>query len=165
MSTITYTPIGMIHTPFKTSKGTPIQPTSSVDTKGEIEIFPEYVKGIEDLQGFSHIFVIYHFHLSGKPHLKVTPFMDEQPRGVFSTRAPTRPNAIGLSIVRLMNIQENILYIKDVDIIDGTPLLDIKPYVPEFDVRVVSNIGWIKKNIHKLPKVRDDGRFTCDDKV
>ena len=162
MDEIKYKPIGIIHSPFKKPRGTPIQPTAAEGVDGSVEVFPEYVEGLKDLDGFSHIILIYHFHLSKKSSLKVIPFMDHQIRGVFSTRAPSRPNPIGISIVRLIKIEKNILYIQDVDIVDGTPLLDIKPYVPEFDARAVSKIGWLEKNVNKLPASRDDGRFQSD---
>jgi len=156
---IKYKPIGFIHTPFKEPKGVPIQPVAGEDIEGKVEILPDYVEGLKDLEGFSHIILIYHLHLSKKPSLLVKPYMDEKLRGVFATRAPSRPNPIGLSIVRLVKIKGNMVYIKDVDIVDGTPLLDIKPYVPEFDLREVNRIGWLEKNIYKLPSSRDDGRF------
>ena len=159
MNRIQYKPIGIIHSPFKEAKGTPIQPTASVDNKGTVEIFPEYIEGLKDLENFSHIFLIYHFHLSKKTSLKVKPFMDNIERGIFAIRAPSRPNSIGISIVRLTKIEDNILYINDVDIIDGTPLLDIKPYIPEFDIRKVTKNGWLTQNVHKLGKTKDDGRF------
>jgi len=156
---IKYKPIGFIHTPFKEPKGVPIQPVAGKDIEGKVEILPDYVEGLKDLEGFSHIILIYHLHLSKKPSLLVKPYMDEKLRGVFATRAPSRPNPIGLSIVRLVKIKGNMVYIKDVDIVDGTPLLDIKPYVPEFDLREVNRIGWLEKNIYKLPSSRDNGRF------
>lgn len=155
---INYKPIGIIHTPFKEVKGTPIQSVVSNAT-GFIEIFPEYIEGLKDLEEFSHIILIYHFNLCKKSLLKLKPYMDNMERGVFSTRAPSRPNPIGISIVRLLKVEKNILHIKDVDIVDGTPLLDIKPYIPQFDIRNGVNIGWLKENIHKLSKTTDNGRF------
>jgi len=159
MVKIHYNPIGIIHSPFKEPKGTPIQPTASLDTEAEIEIFSEFTEGLEDLENFSHIFLIYHFHLSKKSPLKVKPFMDDVTHGIFAIRGPSRPNSIGLSIVRLCKIEKNILHIKDIDIIDGTPLLDIKPYVPEFDYRKTTKDGWLKQNVYKLDKTKDDERF------
>jgi tRNA-Thr(GGU) m(6)t(6)A37 methyltransferase TsaA len=157
---ITYTPIGIVHSPFKKAHDTPIQPSAAKNIKATIELFPEYAKGIKDLDGFSHIIIVCHFHLSKKYSLEVVPFMDTQLRGVFATRAPSRPNPIGISVVRLDKIQEHILYIRDVDIVDGTPVLDIKPYVLEFDRSEDVKTGWLTENIHKLRKARDDGRFT-----
>ena len=162
MDVIKYKPIGIIHSPFKEPKGTPIQPTGARNIDATVELFPEYVEGLKDLEGFSHIILIYHFHLSKKSLLKIKPFMDNQIHGVFSTRAPSRPNPIGISVVRLVMIEGSILYIQDVDIVDGTPLLDIKPYVPEFDVRAVDKIGWLEKNVNKLSTSKDDGRFQND---
>ena len=159
MDEIKYKPIGIIHSPFKEPKGTPIQTTAAIGIDGKVEVFSEYAEGLKDVEGFSHIILVCHFHLSGKPSLKVKPFMDTQMRGVFATRAPSRPNPIGISIVRLVKIEENILHVQDVDIIDGTPLLDIKPYVCEFDPKEVNKIGWLEKNVHKLPTSNDDGRF------
>jgi len=159
MDEIRYKPIGIIHSQFKEPKGTPIQPIAAKGADGTVEVFPEYAEGLKDLEGFSHIILIYHFYLSKKSSLKVKPFMDNRIHGVFSTRAPSRPNSIGISVVRLIMIERNTLYIRDVDIVDGTPLLDIKPYVPEFDIRVVDKIGWLEKNVNKLPTSKDDGRF------
>lgn len=157
---IRYKPIGIIYSPFKEPKGTPIQPKTAEGIKGSVELFQEYHEGLMDLELFSHIFLIYHFHLSEKPLLRRKPFMDNREHGIFAIRAPSRPNPIGISIVRLNKIKDNLLYIQDIDIIDGTPLLDIKPYVPEFDIRNADKIGWLEKNINKLSKSRDDGRFT-----
>ncbi len=162
MSEIEYKPIGIVHSPFKEPKGTPIQPKAAEGIEGTVEVFSEYVEGMKDLDGFSYVILIYHFHLCKRSLLQVKPFMDDQMHGVFATRAPSRPNPIGISVVRLVKVDGNILYIKDVDIVDGTPLLDIKPYVPEFDVRVVEKIGWLEKNVKKLPTSRDDGRFQSE---
>jgi len=156
---IVYRPIGIIHTPFTKIVGVPIQPSAAKGIKGRITIFPEYVEGLSDLNGFSHIILLYYFHLSKKYQLKVIPYMDDQLRGVFATRAPARPNAIGLSVVRLINIESNTLIVENVDMVDGTPLLDIKPYVPDFDSCKVKKIGWIKNNISKLKKIKSDERF------
>lgn len=154
-----YRPIGTIHSPFKSVEGVPIQPTGAPGIRGFIEILPEFVKGLKDLDGFSHVILLYHFHQVQKSQLTVTPFMDSQPRGVFATRAPTRPNPIGLSIVRLLSIDQNILHIENVDIIDGTPLLDIKPYVPEFDQHPADRVGWLEQSKGKVQSKRSDARF------
>lgn len=159
MDAIVYKPIGIIHSPFKKPKGTPIQPAGAEDISGTVELFPEYADGLKDLGGFSHIFLIYHFHLSGENSLRAKPFMDKETHGVFAMRGPSRPNSIGISVVRLVGIEGNELNIQDVDIVDGTPLLDIKPYVPEFDIREVKKIGWLEKYVHKLSTSKDDGRF------
>ena len=160
MDIIQYKPIGIIHTPFNNPKGTPIQPVAARNTKGIIEIFPEYIEGLLDLDGFSHIILLFHCHLSSKMFLKVKPYMDDKEHGVYATRAPSRPNSIGLSIVSLIKIKKNLLYIKEIDIVNGTPLLDIKPYVEKFDYRESSKKGWLERNIKKLSKAKDDGRFT-----
>jgi tRNA-Thr(GGU) m(6)t(6)A37 methyltransferase TsaA len=132
---ISFRPIGIIHSPFTNPAGMPIQPTGAEGVPGRVVIDPACRDGLKDLDGFSHIHLLYAFHLADGFTLHVKPFLDNRLRGVFSTRAPRRPNAIGLSVVRLVRIEENILHIEDVDVIDGTPLLDIKPYVPAFDVR------------------------------
>ena len=159
MNEVKYKPIGVIHSPFKEAKGTPIQPRAAKDIDGTVEVFPEYAEGLKDVEGFSHIILIYHFHLSKKSTLKVKPYMDNESHGVFAMRGPSRPNPIGISAVRLLRIEENILHIQDVDIVDGTPLLDVKPYVPEFDTREATKTGWLEKNVHKLSTLKDDGRF------
>ena len=156
---INYKVIGMIHSPFKSPKNTPIQPKAAKGTKGKIILSEKYNEGLKDIKGFSHIILIYHFHLSKGYSLTVKPYMDNKFHGVFATRAPKRPNPIGISVVRLLKIEGNILEIEDVDIVDGTPLLDIKPYVPDFDIRKVKKIGWLTENIHKLDKAKDNGRF------
>jgi len=160
MNEIKYKPIRVIHSPFKEPKGTPIQPAGAKGINGTVEVFPEYAEGLKDVEGFSHIILIYHFHLSKRSLLKVKPYMDNELHGVFAMRGPSRPNPIGISVVRLIKIKENILHIQDVDIVDGTPLLDIKPYVPEFDIREAEKIGWLEKNVPKLSTSKDDGRFT-----
>jgi tRNA-Thr(GGU) m(6)t(6)A37 methyltransferase TsaA len=159
MTGIIFHPIGTVYTPFKEPQGTPIQGAASLEAQGIIDLLPEFQEGLQDLEGFSHLILLYFFHLSPGFSLKVTPFLDEQPRGVFATRAPARPNPIGLSIVRLERVEERRVYIREVDIVDGTPLLDIKPYVPRFDCRAQARSGWIEKNLDKLDRARDDGRF------
>jgi tRNA-Thr(GGU) m(6)t(6)A37 methyltransferase TsaA len=159
MREISYSPIGTIKSPFKEPKGTPIQTSAAIGVEGIVEIFQEFADGLKDLEGFSHIILLYHFHLAKEASLQVKPFLDERNHGVFATRAPSRPNPIGISVVRLVNIEGNMLRIEDVDIVDGTPLLDIKPYVPEFDIQEVERKGWLDKKINKLATSRDDGRF------
>jgi len=156
---IIYKPIGIIRSPYKEPKGIPIQPTAAKGIEGRVEVYMDFSEGLKDLEGFSHIILLYHFHLIVNSKLIVKPYMDDDYHGVFATRAPSRPNPIGLSIVRLMKIDDNILYIKDVDIVNGTPLIDIKPLVPEFDLRNVEKIGWLNRNVNKLPDSKDDGRF------
>ena len=138
---IQYEPIGIIHTPFKIPEGMPLQPAGASGIKGEVEVFSEYQAGLEDLDGFSHIILLYHFHRSKRFKLEVVPFLDSETRGLFATRAPNRPNPIGLSVVRLAGIDDRILRIENVDVLDGTPLLDIKPYVPAFDEQASVRTG------------------------
>jgi len=141
-SCITYKPIGVIYSEHTIAEETPIQPAYAKGCRGRAEIFPEYEEGLRDLDGFSHIYLIYHFHLSTTAKLIVKPFLQDVERGVFATRAPTRPNAIGLSIVELVSREGNILYLDGVDILDGTPLVDIKPYVARFDCVETLRNGW-----------------------
>jgi tRNA-Thr(GGU) m(6)t(6)A37 methyltransferase TsaA len=147
---IIYKPIGVIYSPFKEPRDAPIQSAFARDVEGTVEIFPEYSEGLADLEGFSHIILIYHFHLSTGRALRVKPYLDSELRGVFATRAPVRPNPIGMSIVRIIKVEGEKLSIRDVDILDGTPLLDIKPYVPEFDCRSAEKIGWLSGKINEL---------------
>jgi len=156
---ISYQPIGVIHSPFKEAKGTPIQPTAAVDISGIVELSPDYAPGLKDIEGFSHLILIYHLHLIKEPSLLVKPFLDNELHGIFATRSPSRPNAIGLSVVRLEKVEGTRLHVLDIDMIDGTPLLDIKPYVAHFDVREGTKNGWFENNLHKLPVTKDDGRF------
>jgi len=135
--------IGVIHSPFTDKTQVPIQASRS-EAKGGVEIFPEYVDGLNDLEGFSHIFLLYIFHKSSGYTLLVKPFLDDQMRGLFATRYPSRPNPIGLSIVRLVRREGNMLKIEGIDVLDGTPLVDIKPYIPEFDERTDTRTGWLE---------------------
>jgi tRNA-Thr(GGU) m(6)t(6)A37 methyltransferase TsaA len=160
MNEIRYKPIGIIHSPLRKSQSVPIQSVASKGIEGSVEVAREYVEGLKDIEGFSHIILIYHFHLSRDSSLIVKPYLDENLHGVFSTRAPSRPNPIGISIVRLTKVEDNIMHIQDLDVLDGTPLLDIKPYVPKFDQRKTARIGWLKNNINRLSIVSGDGRFT-----
>lgn len=159
MEEISYRPIGSIRSPYKEPEGTPIQTTGAKGVGGTVEILPERAEGLKDLDGFSHIILIYHFHLSKGYSLTVMPFLDDTSRGVFATRAPKRPNSIGFSVVRLVKIEGTTLYIEDVDIIDSTPLLDIKPYVPEFDAKEAERIGWLAGRAEKAAKKGADKRF------
>lgn len=159
MNVIEYRPIGIIHTPFKQPQGAPVQPRRSEGARGTVELLPEYAEGLKDLDGFSHIVLLYHLHRSKGFRLLVTPHWDTALRGVFATRAPHRPNAIGLSVVRLIRVDGITLYIRDVDMIDGTPLLDIKPYVPELETEDEIRIGWLKGKAEK-PRHSDGGSWS-----
>ena len=157
---IKFKAIGIIHTPFKDRKGMPIQPIGAKGIKGNIEIFPEFKEGLKDLDGFSHIILIFSFHLSTDYKLLVNPFMEDEIRGVFSTRAPRRPNQIGMSVVKLDNVEDNILHISNVDIVDGTPLLDIKSYIKKIDCVESEKLGWIGEKVDKFQSKISDDRFS-----
>jgi tRNA-Thr(GGU) m(6)t(6)A37 methyltransferase TsaA len=160
---ITYTPIGIIHSPFHVLSGMPIQPSSESSAPGFLELLPEYVPGVKDLDGFSHIILIYHLHHSHHYSLSVTPFLDTKPHGVFATRAPHRPNPIGISVVRLHRIENSTLFVENLDVLDGTPLLDIKPYVPEFDTPPVFHLGWLESVRAGVKFTRSDDRFSSSE--
>ncbi len=134
-------PIGIIRSPFTDKTQTPIQPSRS-QAVGWVEVYPEFAEGLQDLEGFSHVILLYGFHLSDGYTLRVKPFLDDRMHGLFATRHPCRPNPIGLSIVRLLAHRENILDIEGADMLDKTPLFDIKPYVPDFDAPTVVRTGW-----------------------
>jgi len=156
---VTITPIGTIHTPFKQLSGMPIQPSGARGVKGTIELEKKYEQGLNDIEGFSHIILLYHFHKSKDFDLMVTPFLDNTKRGLFSTRAPRRPNPIGLSIVRVVKRDGNLLVVKDIDVLDKTPLIDIKPYVPKFDIKEVTQSGWLESTQDTARSLKSDNRF------
>jgi tRNA-Thr(GGU) m(6)t(6)A37 methyltransferase TsaA len=153
-------PIGIIHSPFSSLANMPIQPKGAPDEIGTIELDEQYSKGLADLEGFSHIYLLYEFHMATRTSLTVTPFMDNQVRGVFATRSPLRPNHIGLSIVRLEKVEKNVVTVRGIDILNGTPLLDIKPYIAAFDAVQHSNPGWMKSSEEEVTSKRSDHRFT-----
>ena len=161
MDLIKYKPIGIIKSPFKNLEGMPIQPVGACGIKGEVRINKRYVEGLEDVKEFSHIILIYHFHRCEGYSLRVKPFMDDKKHGVFATRAPKRPNPIGLSVVRVDNVEDNVIHISNVDILDGTPLLDIKPYIPQIERDEEDDlcIGWFKENHYKAVDMKSDKRF------
>lgn len=161
--TVTYRPIGVIHSPFAERGGMPIQAAFAEGASGTVELEPEYVPGLRDLAGFSHIILVYHFHLSKGYALQVKPFLEDRVHGVFATRAPRRPNAIGISVVRLERVEGNMLHVTGVDVVDGTPLLDIKPYVPRFDDRSEARIGWLAGRIDPARARNADERFVRPD--
>ncbi len=156
---IEFQPIGLIHTPFKRLEGMPIQPAGARGVKGSVEIFCDYGDGLKDLEGFSHIILLYVFHQSNGYNLTVVPYMDTQPRGLFATRAPKRPNPIGLSVVQLDKIEGNTLHVQYIDILDGTPLLDIKPFVPDFDTYEDTRLGWLEQARKAVDMKKSDDRF------
>lgn len=153
METLTLTPVGVIHSEHVEPARTPIQPVCAQGSGGVVEVFPEYEEGLLDIEGFSHLHLIYWLHraaeatnaVSGERSLRVVPFLDDVPHGIFATRAPVRPNPIGLSVVRLVERRGRELLVEDVDVLDGTPLLDIKPYVEGFDLRLATRAGWTEQ--------------------
>lgn len=160
MSEISFKPIGIIHTPHVTQENMPIQSLSATGVKATVELLPEYVDGLKDLEDFSHVILLFHFHRSEDFQLHVKPFMDTEIRGLFSTRAPKRPNGIGMSTVKLLGIEGNLLHVEDVDILDGTPLLDIKPFFSKFDNRPDAKSGWLDRSWEERKlKMKSDDRF------
>jgi len=153
-------PIGVLRTPFLGLAEMPIQPTSTLSAPGTAEIFPQYSAGLQDLTGFSHLILLYYMHQANHEQLQVTPFLDHVQRGVFATRAPTRPNHLGLSVVELLRVAGTNLHLNYLDMLDGTPLLDIKPYVPNFDEPPEVRIGWLEHAPRRVENTRSDERFT-----
>lgn len=158
---IEFNKIGTIHSPFTKLEGMPIQPIGAKGIKGEIHLEPKYTKGLKDIEGFSHLKLIYHLHKVNGNALEVKPFLDNNTHGVFATRSPKRPNNIGLSTVKLDKVEDNILYISNVDILDGTPLLDIKPYVPQLYEDTIEDlkIGWFETKHQNAKEQKADDRF------
>ena len=154
--------IATIKSPFCDLENMPVQPRGAKDTYATIEFKKEFEDGLKDLDGFSHIYLIYYFHKIDRYQLSVVPFNDktDTPRGVFSTRTPMHPNSIGLSVVELVSVKNNIVTIRGVDILDGTPLLDIKPYIENFD-KVEGDVknGWMKSSSNEVSSIRSDDRF------
>jgi tRNA (adenine37-N6)-methyltransferase len=137
-------PIGVIHSPFRSKEACPIQPVFAAEAEGEIEVFEEFAAGLQDVETFSHLFLLYLFDRSGEIQMVRPTFLDDEPHGIYSSRHPCRPNGIGLSIVRLIRREGNTLWVSGVDILDGTPLLDIKPYIPRFDCVPTASEGWFQ---------------------
>jgi tRNA (adenine37-N6)-methyltransferase len=160
MESIMIKPIGTIYTPHTDIKNMPIQPIAAEGIKGYIKIDPAYVAGLKDLDGFSHITLLYHFHKIKGYELEVIPFMDTESHGIFATKSPKRPNAIGTSTVKLIGIEGDTIHIEQVDMLNETPLIDIKPFYPRYDNRHDVKIGWLEKNKNMpLEKLRSDERF------
>ncbi len=151
--------IGEIKTPFIDLADMPVQPKGAAHVEGEVVVMPQYEEGLQDIEGFSHIYLIYSFHLANRIEMKVVPFLDNTPHGVFATRSPLRPNHIGISIVELLERAGNSLRVKGVDILDGTPLLDIKPYIEQFDRITNSRSGWFTASEKEVTQKRSDTRF------
>ncbi len=152
-----FRPIAVMETPFSEPTGMPIQPSRGRGVRGAVLVYPEFIEGLDDLDGFSHIILLSHLHRARSFRLKVVPFLDTVERGLFATRAPSRPNPIGISVVRLLAVDGNRLEIQDVDLLDGTPILDIKPYVPPFDEPVEVRLGWLEEARRRAG--RSDDRF------
>ena len=158
-SSIIFKPIGIIHSPFKNIEGVPIQPASAEGVKGKVILYKKFADGLKNLDGFSHIILIYHFHLSKGYSLKVIPFLHNKEQGIFATRAPKRPNQIGISVVKIEKINKNIIEVSNIDVVDGTPLLDIKPFISSFDNVKNEKSGWLKDKIKNERKIKADKRF------
>jgi tRNA-Thr(GGU) m(6)t(6)A37 methyltransferase TsaA len=157
--TIAYQVIGVVRSPFARLEGMPLQSAAASDVRGEIEVFESFAAGLSDLDGFSHIHVLAHLHRGAPGGLTVMPFLDDQPRGVFATRSPRHPNPIGLSVVRLHAVRGASLEVSGLDLVDQTPVLDLKPYVPEFDVIAAERTGWLENAAPRVHHTRSDGRF------
>ncbi|MCX5906928.1 MAG: tRNA (N6-threonylcarbamoyladenosine(37)-N6)-methyltransferase TrmO [Deltaproteobacteria bacterium] len=160
MKMILYKPIGVVHSPFRDQEGMPIQTAGAQGILGWIEINDDYTEGLRNLEGFSHIILLYHFPLSNGYNLELKPFLDNATQGLFATRAPRRPNPIGLSVVRLVGIEGKTIKIENIDIVDGTPLLDINPYVPAFDIIAEATSGWVQGKEERVRNIRADDRFS-----
>lgn len=156
---VMFTPIGVIRTPFAELAGMPVQAVGASGIEGTIELDPAYAEGLADLDGFSHLHLLYHLHRMTSARMTVVPYMDTVPHGLFATRSPARPNPIGLSIVRLVGVEGTTIRIADIDILDGTPLLDMKPYVPQLDDRAEPRIGWYAGRVERVAEIRADERF------
>lgn len=156
---MTIEPIGTIATPFTSLEQMPIQPKGADATEGQLILRPEYAEGLRDLGGFSHIYILYHFHEAVRTELSVVPFMDTEKRGVFATRSPLRPSHIGMSVTRIVSVTGNIVTVEGIDVLDGTPLLDIKPYIPQFDSVENVRTGWMTKDASDVSASRSDDRF------
>lgn len=156
---VTYRPIGVIHSPFTHVDGMPIQPTGETSAPGTAEVDPEFAEGLAGLEGFSHVILVYHLHKSRGVDLIVKPFLGSEQHGIFATRAPTRPNPIGVSVVKLREIEGHVLYLDNLDVLDGSPLLDIKPYVPAFDAPGPVKVGWLEAVQNEVKSTKADRRF------
>ena len=159
MDSITFTPIGVVHSPYSEPAGMPIQTVAAPGVAGTVVLDPAYASGLNDIGGFSHLWLLVYLHRMQGYALEVTPYMDDKPHGLFATRSPRRPNPIGLSLVRLVRVEGATLHIEDIDLLDGTPVLDIKPYIPRLDDRDAERTGWYAANVHKVSQVKADGRF------
>ena len=160
MQTMKLEPIGVIRTPFTSLEDMPIQPGGGREVTGELIIEPHYCEGLADLDGFSHLYLIYLFHRAAATKMSVVPFLDDKPRGIFATRAPVRPNHLGLSVVELVEVTGCRVKIRNIDMLDNTPLLDIKPYMEQFDGVEESRSGWMEAVREEVEAKRSDDRFS-----
>ena len=158
---IDFRPIGLVHSPLREPAGAPIQSVAAKNVAGVVEVYPSFAAGLKDVEGFSHLILLYHLHLSRRFRLRVTPFLDSTEHGVFSTRSPSRPNPIGMSVVEVLGVTGRMIRVRGLDVVDGTPLLDIKPYVPAFDAIRASRVGWYAGRIAgaRIRNIKADGRF------
>lgn len=152
-------PIGVIHSRFTDPQGMPIQTAGAPQESAQLEVFAEFAAGLKDIEGFEYLILLTHLHRCPHEKLEVVPFLDDHSHGVFATRAPARPNRIGLSIVRLESVQGRVLHFSGNDMLDQTPVLDIKPYVPRFDVRSTERIGWFAARVDQVAQTRADDRM------
>jgi tRNA-Thr(GGU) m(6)t(6)A37 methyltransferase TsaA len=152
-------PVGVVRSRFTEATGMPIQTAGAPEEPGRLEVFAEFAPGLRDIEGFDYLILITHLHQCAHERLEVVPFLDNASHGVFATRAPARPNRLGLSIVRLVSVEGTTLHFSGNDMMDGTPVLDIKPYVPRFDVRETERVGWFGTKLDQLPGIRSDGRM------
>lgn len=159
MAQVIFDPIGIIHTPFLGADNMPIQGTGGKGIRATIEIFPEFAAGLKDLEGFSHLVLLYYFHQVKQHSLLVKPFLDDGQRGIFATRSPVRPNPIGMTTVRLVEIKNNLLIVEDIDMIDQSPLLDIKPCLPMIDDIQELKLGWLTGKVDQFSQKKSDDRF------
>jgi tRNA (adenine37-N6)-methyltransferase len=159
---ISYSPIGYFRSPYRDVKGMPVQPVGAEEIEGCIEVLPEFLGGLKDLEGFSHVHVLCHLHRISGYDLMVKPFLDTERHGVFATRSPKRPNPISLSVMRLQGICGDRVMLRGIDILDGTPVLDLKPYVAEFDQCDADRFGWFAGKSHQARYLRSDERFVAD---
>jgi len=151
--------IGIIHSPFKELANMPVQSLGAQSAEGRVVVDERFTEGLRDLDGFSHIYLVYHFHKASRTELQVVPYMDTVTRGVFATRSPLRPAHIGISVVELLNVADNVLTVRGLDVLDGTPLIDIKPYMPQFDCWQNATSGWMKASRSDVEEKRSDNRF------
>jgi tRNA (adenine37-N6)-methyltransferase len=166
MACLTLEPIGIIHSEHQDPRQTPIQPSFAQGSPGRVEVFPQFAEALDDIDGFSHLHLIYWLHraadiapsMAGPSPLKVVPFLDDVPHGVFATRAPIRPNPLGMSVVSLVERRGSYLLVEDLDVLDGTPLLDIKPYVARFDIRLETRAGWMDQVSEETARQRGERR-------